>query len=144
MAPREKLDVESAESREARLVLARARAFLPLLASSNADLLARAAADPASVDIEQGEGPAVAMDVGLGVFDVRGEVGDGLGPLVERDAGVWEAAEAAADEGEEGEEDDEGEDGDEGDEDEDESSDSSDDSDDDEEADAPDAMDTDK
>ncbi|WOO79448.1 uncharacterized protein LOC62_02G002969 [Vanrija pseudolonga] len=139
MPPREKLDVETPESREARLgslfsslaqpgtdadggapafplppsrphampesdVLARARAFLPLLASSNAELLARAAADPSSVDIERADGEHVAMDVGLGVFDVQGTPGAGLGPVVERDGAVWEAAAQAGDEEEEDDE----------------------------------------
>jgi hypothetical protein len=107
-------------------VLARARAFLPLMAASNADLLSRAAADPSSVVIENpssnpnsetgaGTGNIVAMDVGLGVFDVRGEVGGDVGPVVERDAEVWAAAQKASEE----------EDAEEGDEDEDDSSSSS-------------------
>jgi hypothetical protein len=90
-------------------VLARARAFLPLMAASNADLLSRAAADPSSVVIENpssnpnsetgaGTGNIVAMDVGLGVFDVRGEVGGDVGPVVERDAEVWAAAQKASEE----------------------------------------------
>lgn len=38
------------------LVLARARQFLPLLASSNQDLLSRAAANPDAVNIENTDG----------------------------------------------------------------------------------------
>ncbi|BEJ13157.1 hypothetical protein CspHIS471_0303310 [Cutaneotrichosporon sp. HIS471] len=94
--------------------LARARAFLPLLAASNADLVARkdkgedVAIDAALGQAEDGpDGPQdedarreeeeggeegkthVEMDVGVGVFDVNGEVKGDLGPVVERDAGVW-------------------------------------------------------
>lgn len=35
--------------------------------------------------------PEIEMDVGVGVFDVQGEVGGAdVGPVVERDAAVWE------------------------------------------------------
>lgn len=54
-------------------VLARARAFLPQLAAANEDLLARAREDPESVSIENPSGAHVAMDLGVGVFDVKGE-----------------------------------------------------------------------
>ncbi|GMK58142.1 hypothetical protein CspeluHIS016_0501740 [Cutaneotrichosporon spelunceum] len=118
--------------------LARARAFLPLLAASNADLVARQAAgedvaidaalggvgdtkgpgaarakdkdededeDEAGDDDEDGAGEEggekgegedkggqthVEMDVGVGVFDVKGSVVGDVGPVVERDAAVWE------------------------------------------------------
>ncbi|WRT66502.1 uncharacterized protein IL334_003461 [Kwoniella shivajii] len=64
-------------------VLARARAFLPMIQASNQELLARAAEDPDSVDIEKINGDhAIAMDLGLGVFDApKGSKSD-LGPMV--------------------------------------------------------------
>jgi hypothetical protein len=34
-------------------------------------------------------GRQVEMDVGVGVFDVAGEVAGDVGPVVERDAAVW-------------------------------------------------------
>lgn len=65
--------------------LKRARAFLPLLATSNTTLLSRAALDPTSVDIEHlsqtpGE-KAVEMELGLGVFDVNGSATGSEGGL---------------------------------------------------------------
>lgn len=45
-----------------------------------------------SSDEEEGDGAekkVVEMDVGLGVFDVKGEAKGDLGPVVERDASVW-------------------------------------------------------
>ncbi|KAL7424319.1 hypothetical protein Q5752_000001 [Cryptotrichosporon argae] len=85
MPPREKLDVASDDARKARLdmlvslpppglsALDRVKAFLPQLAASNAELLARAERDPESVNVEVvPEGAAaVGMDLGLGVYDVQ-------------------------------------------------------------------------
>ncbi|KDQ62986.1 hypothetical protein JAAARDRAFT_28979 [Jaapia argillacea MUCL 33604] len=54
-------------------LLNRVQSFLPQLASSNAELLARAREDPRSVDIEnvrRGEG-YIQMNLGLGVFEDR-------------------------------------------------------------------------
>ncbi|ORY27898.1 hypothetical protein BCR39DRAFT_216462 [Naematelia encephala] len=67
-------------------VLARARAFLPILQSSNAELLEQARKDPQSVDVENVDGQerVIAMDLGLGVFDVKhGESHADLGPEVD-------------------------------------------------------------
>lgn len=57
------------------------------------------------------QGDVVAMDVGLGVFDVNGAPGAGMGPVVERDAEVWERANEGMDEDEDEEEDEEDDDG---------------------------------
>lgn len=67
-------------------VLARARAFLPQLAAANDALLARAREDPASVSIENPAGAHVAMDLGVGVFDVKGEAVPENVPVVEGEA----------------------------------------------------------
>ncbi|OZJ01814.1 hypothetical protein BZG36_05165 [Bifiguratus adelaidae] len=58
----------------------RLSAFLPQLQSSNAQLTERLKTDPASVDIEQVEGPHIEMNLGLGVFDVKdeGQLGDAV------------------------------------------------------------------
>jgi uncharacterized protein YdaT len=53
----------------------------------------------------------VAMDVGLGVFDVQGSVGEGMGPVVERDAEVWARADVGEDDDDMDEDEDEDEDG---------------------------------
>lgn len=83
------------------------------MAASNADILARAASDPTSVSMENPSGAHVAMDVGLGVFDVQGQAPgaaqEEMGPLVERDAEVWAAAHESGSEEEEEEDEDEGE-----------------------------------
>ncbi|ORX40299.1 hypothetical protein BD324DRAFT_648883 [Kockovaella imperatae] len=73
--------------------LARVKAFLPMLQSSNADLLARARSDPQAVNMEDtdGDDKVVAMDLGLGVFDVNDHQGGDFGPEVERDD--WQADE---------------------------------------------------
>ncbi|CAD6590995.1 MAG: hypothetical protein TREMPRED_005954, partial [Tremellales sp. Tagirdzhanova-0007] len=67
--------------------LSRVKSFLPLLASSNSTLLARAALDPDGVNIERTEGEerVIAMDLGLGIFDAHGIGGD-LGPVIEGSA----------------------------------------------------------
>ncbi|CAK9783710.1 hypothetical protein CC85DRAFT_328215 [Cutaneotrichosporon oleaginosum] len=105
--------------------LARARAFLPLMAASNAELAARKERgedvaidgrlrrdlEAAGGERQDGEGEGegeegeeneeneegdegrqgthVEMDVGLGVFDVKGDVAGDVGPVVEREAEVW-------------------------------------------------------
>ncbi|CDO76405.1 hypothetical protein BN946_scf184937.g19 [Trametes cinnabarina] len=62
-------------------LLKRAQAFLPELAASNADLIRRARENPESVDIENvGEDAEryIEMNLGLGVFEHRGEVPPGI------------------------------------------------------------------
>ncbi|KAK1925269.1 hypothetical protein DB88DRAFT_483370 [Papiliotrema laurentii] len=63
-------------------VLARARAFLPMMATSNEELLKQ---DPGAVNIENTEGDerVIAMDVNLGVFDVNGKPRGDLGPEID-------------------------------------------------------------
>ncbi|RXK37749.1 hypothetical protein M231_04998 [Tremella mesenterica] len=113
---RQKLDVEDVEAREERLgglfaslsktdststkreveigplppsvALARAKAFLPLLQKSNASLLKAQRSDPTYGNLEdvQGETRVIEMDLGLGVFDINGQVEEGrvdLGPVVD-------------------------------------------------------------
>ncbi|KAK6909943.1 hypothetical protein L486_00406 [Kwoniella mangroviensis CBS 10435] len=64
-------------------VLARARAFLPMLQASNQELLAAAAQNPDSVNIEKiNGGNAIAMDLGLGVFDAPSDSKSDLGPVI--------------------------------------------------------------
>ncbi|WWC70127.1 uncharacterized protein I206_104074 [Kwoniella pini CBS 10737] len=64
--------------------LARARAFLPLFKASNNELLEKAAKDPNSVNMEKINGnQAIAMDLGLGVFDAPKEPRSNLGPEVD-------------------------------------------------------------
>ncbi|WVW84067.1 hypothetical protein I302_106095 [Kwoniella bestiolae CBS 10118] len=64
-------------------VLARARAFLPMFQASNQELLAAAAKNPDSVNIEKINGSqAIAMDLGLGVFDAPKDSKSDLGPEV--------------------------------------------------------------
>lgn len=75
-------------------VLARARAFLPQLAASNDALLARAREDPSSVSIENPTGSHVAMDLGVGVFDVKGDAPSGV-PVVEGEE--WTKGESESD-----------------------------------------------
>ncbi|WVQ80791.1 hypothetical protein IAT38_002896 [Cryptococcus sp. DSM 104549] len=65
-------------------VLARVRAFLPEFQASNNALLAQAAANPESVNIEKGEGERyIAMDLGLGVFDAPSNPSGDMGPVVD-------------------------------------------------------------
>lgn len=74
------------------IVLARVRAFLPDFQASTAALVQRATEDPSSVNLEnvrRGE-RAIAMDLGLGVYDAPGAAGResemdkmGLGPVVD-------------------------------------------------------------
>ncbi|OSC98851.1 hypothetical protein PYCCODRAFT_1454133 [Trametes coccinea BRFM310] len=61
-------------------LLQRVQAFLPELAASNADLIRRARENPESVDIENvgDEERYIEMNLGLGVFDHRGEVPAGI------------------------------------------------------------------
>ncbi|KZT06662.1 uncharacterized protein LAESUDRAFT_653184 [Laetiporus sulphureus 93-53] len=56
-------------------LLSRVQSFLPQLAASNAELLRRAQEDPNSVDIENVENDEryIEMNLGLGVFEQRGE-----------------------------------------------------------------------
>ncbi|WWC62116.1 uncharacterized protein I303_104706 [Kwoniella dejecticola CBS 10117] len=64
--------------------LARARAFLPLFRDSNQQLLEKAAKDPNSVNMEKiNGGQAVAMDLGLGVFDAPHDPTSSLGPIID-------------------------------------------------------------
>ncbi|KAK4687169.1 NOP protein chaperone 1, partial [Tremellales sp. Uapishka_1] len=64
--------------------LARARAFLPLMKSSNVELLEKARLDPKGVDIEnvEDEQHVIAMDLGLGVFDAPANT-QGMGPVID-------------------------------------------------------------
>ncbi|WVF71302.1 hypothetical protein IAT40_006105 [Kwoniella sp. CBS 6097] len=65
-------------------VLARVRAFLPQFQAANEQLLARAADDPESVNIEKVDGDrAIAMDLGLGVLDAPQNSTSNLGPVVD-------------------------------------------------------------
>ncbi|WVR06926.1 hypothetical protein IAU60_003962 [Kwoniella sp. DSM 27419] len=65
-------------------VLSRVKAFLPALQASNEELLARAAQDPESVNMEKlNGGRAVAMDLGLGVFDAPQDARADLGPMID-------------------------------------------------------------
>ncbi|KAI0777410.1 hypothetical protein BD413DRAFT_178208 [Trametes elegans] len=62
-------------------LLSRVQAFLPELAASNADLVRRARENPDSVDIEnvgEDEENYIEMNLGLGVFDHRGELPPGI------------------------------------------------------------------
>ncbi|KAI0683509.1 hypothetical protein C8Q76DRAFT_317690 [Earliella scabrosa] len=62
-------------------LLSRIQAFLPELAASNAELLRRAKEDPSSIDIENidaDEQQYIEMNLGVGVFDHRGEVPAGI------------------------------------------------------------------
>ncbi|OCF33001.1 hypothetical protein I316_05339 [Kwoniella heveanensis BCC8398] len=69
---------------ESDAVLARVRAFLPQFQAANAQLLAKAADDPESVNIEKVNGDrAIAMDLGLGVFDAPRDSTSNLGPVVD-------------------------------------------------------------
>lgn len=75
-------------------MLARVRAFLPDFQASTNEILAQAATDPDAVNLERvrkGEG-AVAIDLGLGVYDAPGlkgkEAGSGLGPVVDSSGSV--------------------------------------------------------
>ncbi|WWC89193.1 uncharacterized protein L201_004111 [Kwoniella dendrophila CBS 6074] len=64
--------------------LARVRAFLPQFRASNEELLARAAENPDSVDMEKiNGGQAIAMDLGLGIFDAPQNPKSDLGPTVD-------------------------------------------------------------
>ena len=73
-------------------VLARVRAFLPDFQASTTAIMQQASLDPSSVNVEnvkKGE-RAVAMDLGLGVYDApgagEGMEGKGFGPVVDSDA----------------------------------------------------------
>ncbi|KAI0328753.1 hypothetical protein GY45DRAFT_1325897 [Cubamyces sp. BRFM 1775] len=68
-------------------LLSRVQAFLPELAASNADLLRRARENPESVDIEnidEDQEQYIEMNLGLGVFDHRGDLPPGI-PVTEVD-----------------------------------------------------------
>ncbi|KAI9631802.1 uncharacterized protein MKK02DRAFT_41430 [Dioszegia hungarica] len=93
-------------------LLARVRHFLPLLASSNEDLLQRAKENPSAVDIENtaGQDKVIEMDLGLGVFDVQGAAKGDMGPELD----IPEDQEGAEDEDEDDEDEDEDEDMEEG------------------------------
>ena len=74
------------------VVLARVRAFLPDFQASTNALLSQASQDPGSVNVEtprRGE-RAIAMDLGLGVYDAPGAAGRegemesrGMGPVID-------------------------------------------------------------
>ncbi|WVQ99564.1 hypothetical protein IAU59_006700 [Kwoniella sp. CBS 9459] len=65
-------------------VLARVRAFLPQFQAANEQLLAKAADDHESVNIEKVNGDrAIAMDLGLGVFDAPQNTNSDLGPVID-------------------------------------------------------------
>jgi len=77
-------------------VLARVRAFLPDFQASTTAIMQQASLDPSSVNVEnvkKGE-RAVAMDLGLGVYDApgagEGMEGKGFGPVVDSDASALE------------------------------------------------------
>ncbi|KAI0635391.1 hypothetical protein C8Q77DRAFT_1072599 [Trametes polyzona] len=62
-------------------LLSRVQAFLPELAASNAELVRRARENPESVDIEHigdDQEQYIEMNLGLGVFDHRGELPPGI------------------------------------------------------------------
>ena len=95
-------------------VLARVRAFLPDFQASTTAIMQQASLDPSSVNVEnvkKGE-RAVAMDLGLGVYDApgagEGMEGKGFGPVVDSDATALEGKEddeeGDEDEDEDGEE----------------------------------------
>ncbi|KAH9896506.1 hypothetical protein C8Q73DRAFT_780236 [Cubamyces lactineus] len=68
-------------------LLSRVQAFLPELAASNAELLRRARENPESVDIEnidEDQDQYIEMNLGLGVFDHRGNLPPGV-PVTEVD-----------------------------------------------------------
>jgi len=80
-------------------VLARVRAFLPDFQASTTAIMQQASLDPSSVNVEnvkKGE-RAVAMDLGLGVYDAPGAAegmeGKGFGPVVDSDATALEGKE---------------------------------------------------
>ncbi|KAI0644038.1 hypothetical protein C8Q79DRAFT_974005 [Trametes meyenii] len=71
-------------------LLSRVQAFLPQLAASNAELARRAREDPESVDIENlgaDEQQYIEMNLGLGVFDHRGDLPPGI-PVADVDFDV--------------------------------------------------------
>ena len=87
-------------------VLARVRAFLPDFQASTTAIMQQASLDPSSVNVEnvkKGE-RAVAMDLGLGVYDApgagEGMEGKGFGPVVDSDATALEGKEDDEDEDE--------------------------------------------
>jgi len=92
-------------------VLARVRAFLPDFQASTTAIMQQASLDPSSVNVEnvkKGE-RAVAMDLGLGVYDApgagEGMEGKGFGPVVDSDATALEGKEDDEDEDEDEDED---------------------------------------
>ena len=88
-----------------RPVLSRVRAFLPELAASNDALFARAREDPSSVSIENPTGSHVAMDLGVGVFDVKGDAAvPGNVPVVEGEEWTKGESESESDSSEDEEE----------------------------------------
>ncbi|KAI0367267.1 hypothetical protein BV20DRAFT_970665 [Pilatotrama ljubarskyi] len=71
-------------------LLSRVQAFLPELAASNAELVRRARENPESVDIEsigEHEEQYIEMNLGLGVFEHRGELPPGI-PVADVDLDV--------------------------------------------------------
>jgi hypothetical protein len=97
-------------------VLARVRAFLPDFQASTTAIMQQASLDPSSVNVEnvkKGE-RAVAMDVGLGVYDAPGAAegmeGKGFGPVVDSDATALEGEEDEEEEDEDDEDEDEDDD----------------------------------
>ncbi|KAI0354059.1 hypothetical protein OH77DRAFT_1426470 [Trametes cingulata] len=71
-------------------LLSRVQAFLPELAASNAELVRRARENPESVDIEnvgEDEEQYIEMNLGLGVFEHRGELPPGI-PVADVDLDV--------------------------------------------------------
>lgn len=94
-------------------MLARVRAFLPDFQASTAELVKQASVNPEAVNVERvrkGES-AIAMDLGLGVYDapgVAGKEGDvqGLGPVVDSSAAGMEqdsdGSDVEEDDGDEG------------------------------------------
>ncbi|KAI8973129.1 hypothetical protein BD414DRAFT_425179 [Trametes punicea] len=88
-------------------LLQRVQAFLPELAASNAELLRRARENPESVDIEnvgEDQEQYIEMNLGLGVFEHRGELPPGI-PVanVDLDASM-DDADASSDSGNSGDE----------------------------------------